>query len=78
MLLQWLYNLFSQISAGALPQLAYNLFKFIDGFLVICQLEKEPMKGFANVQEIFSKTISLVIDLVKVSRTSTVYTFSDR
>ena len=31
--------------------------------LVICQLEKEPLKGFANVQEIFSKTISLVIDV---------------
>ena len=33
------------------------------GFKVICHLEKEPLKGLANVQEIFSKTISLVIDL---------------
>ena len=24
------------------------------GFRVICQLEKEPLKGLANVQEIFS------------------------
>ena len=24
------------------------------GFKVICQLEKEPLKGLANVQEIFS------------------------
>ena len=33
------------------------------GFKVICHLEKEPLKGLANVQEIFSKTISWVIDL---------------
>ena len=32
-------------------------------FRVICQLEKEPLEGLANVQEIFSLTISLVIDL---------------
>ena len=60
MLLQWLYNLFSQISAEALSQLEHNL---LMGFKVICQLEKEPPKGLASVQEIFSKTISLVIDL---------------
>ena len=33
------------------------------GFKIICQLEKEPLKGVANVQEIFSQTISLVVDL---------------
>ena len=33
------------------------------GFKVNCQLEKEPLKGLANVQEIFSLTISLVIHL---------------
>ena len=33
------------------------------GFKVICQLEKEPLKGLASGQEIFSKTISLVKDL---------------
>ena len=33
------------------------------GFTVICQLEIEPLKGLASVQEIFSLTISLVIDL---------------
>ena len=33
------------------------------GFKIICQLEKEPLKGVANVQEIFSQTVSLVIDL---------------
>ena len=33
------------------------------GFKVICQLVKEPQKGLANGQEIFSKTISLVKDL---------------
>ena len=33
------------------------------GFKVRCQLEKESLKGLANAQEIFSKTISLVIDL---------------
>ena len=33
------------------------------GFKVICQLEKEPLKGLSKVQEIFSKTISFVIDL---------------
>ena len=32
-------------------------------FKVICQLEKEPLKGLAHVQEILSLTISLVIDL---------------
>ena len=31
------------------------------GFKV--KLEKEPLKGLANVQEIFSETVSLVIDL---------------
>ena len=30
------------------------------GFKVICQLEKEPLKGLANVKEVFSYTISLV------------------
>ena len=45
---------FPQISSKALSQLAYNLFKFIDGLKVICQVEKEPLKGLANVQEIFS------------------------
>ena len=41
------------------------------GVKVICQLEKEPLKGLAHVQEIFSKTISLVVDFtVKVSRTA--------
>ena len=46
-------------SSEALFQLA------IHGWVlkVICQLEKEPLKGLANVQEVFSKTISLVIDL---------------
>ena len=33
------------------------------GFKVICQIEKELLKGLANVQEIFSETISLVTDL---------------
>ena len=33
------------------------------GFKVICQLEKEPLKGLASGQEIFSKTFSLVKDL---------------
>ena len=58
--------LLPQISSEALSQVAYNLFKFIDGwpgFKVICQLEKEPLKGLANVQEIFSQTISFVIDV---------------
>ena len=32
------------------------------GFNVIFQLEIEPLKGLANVQEIFSHTISLVSD----------------
>ena len=41
------------------------------GFKVICQLEKEPLKGLANVQEIFSKTIFFCGRLtVKVSRTA--------
>ena len=48
---------FSQISSEALSQLAYDLFKFIDG-LCSCQLEKEPLKELANVQEIFSSFIS--------------------
>ena len=26
----------------------------LNGFKVICQLEKEPLKGLANVEEIFS------------------------
>ena len=30
------------------------------GFKVICQLEKELLKGLAYVQELFSYTISLV------------------
>ena len=33
------------------------------GFKVLCQLEKEALKELANVQEIFSETISLVIDV---------------
>ena len=39
---------------------------------VICRLEKEPLKGFANVQEIFSSPISLVeiIFIIEVPRTS--------
>ena len=49
-----LYNLI--LSSEALSQLAYNLFKFIDGFQIIGQLEKKPLKGLANVQEIFSET----------------------
>ena len=60
----------------ALSQLAYNLFKFIDGFKVICQLEIEPLKGLANVQEIFSYTIFLVIDLQQRCQEN-LYTLSD-
>ena len=37
--------------------------KSLMGFKVICQLEKEPLKGLVNVQEIVSLTISLLIDL---------------
>ena len=55
---------FPQISSEVLSQLAYNLFKFIDGFKAICQREKEPLKRLTNVQETFSLTIfSLVTDL---------------
>ena len=45
-------------------------------FKVICKLEKEPLKGLANVQEIFSYTISLVIDLHKRIQEH-LYTLSD-
>ena len=40
------------------PQLFYNLLimfsKLLMGFKFICQLEKEILKGVADVQEIFS------------------------
>ena len=53
----------SQKSGQKLFQLAYNAFKFIDGFKSICQLEKEILKGVSNVQEILSQTILFVKDL---------------
>ena len=40
-----------------------NFSNSLMGFIVTCQLEKELLKGPANVQEPFSLTISLVIDL---------------
>ena len=45
---------FPQISSEALSQS-----NSLMGFKVICQLEKEPLKGIANVQEVLSYTISL-------------------
>ena len=52
------------ISSEALSQLPYIIFSnLLMGIKVNCQVEKEPLKGLANVQEIFSETISLVIDL---------------
>ena len=45
---------FPQISSEALSQLTYNLLNSLMGFKVTCQLEKEPLKGLANVQEIIS------------------------
>ena len=33
------------------------------GVTFMCQLEKGPLKGLANVQEIVSSTISLVVAL---------------
>ena len=54
-------------SHKSVQKLSHNLLiiflNSLMGFKVICQLEKEPLKGLSNVQEIFSKTISLVIDL---------------
>ena len=56
-------------SHKSVQKLFHNLHRVFSnslmGFKVICQLEKEPLKGLANVQEIFSKTISLVIDFSK-------------
>ena len=56
--LQWLYNLFSKKSVLKLFHNLLIIFtNSLTDFTVICQLEKEPLKGLANVQEIFSKTI---------------------
>ena len=61
MLLQWLENFYSHKSVQYLfHNLNIIFIKSFMGFKVICQLVKEPLKGPANVQEIFSKTISLV------------------
>ena len=46
------------------------------GFNAVCQLEKEPLKGVACVQEIFTLTISLVIDLQSRCQEH-LYTLSD-
>ena len=63
--LQWLYNLIptNQFRSSFTVNLHIIFLNSLMGFKVICQLEKEPLKGLANVQEIFSKTISLVIYL---------------
>ena len=57
-------TIYSHISVQKLFHNLHIIFSnSLMGFKVICQLEKEPLKGLANVQEIVSKTISLVIDL---------------
>ena len=45
------------------PNLQIIISNSLVGFKVICQLEKEPLKGLANIQEIVSLTISKVITL---------------
>ena len=53
-------------SHKSVQKLFHNLniivLKSLMGFKVICQFEKEPLKGLANVQKIF-KLFLLVIDL---------------
>ena len=47
------------------------------GFKVICQAEKELNKVVANLQELFSLTISLVRDLQVQRCEEFLYTLSD-
>ena len=54
------------ISHKSVQKIFYNLHIIISnslmGFKVISQLEKEPLKGLANVKVVSSETISLVMD----------------
>ena len=61
---QWLYNLIPTYQFRSSFTTCIKSFQ-IHGwvFKLTCQLQKESLKGLANVQEVFSYTISLVIDL---------------